>query len=183
MARDDVDDVPIPNIGTDLFDVLSDEEPVDSGPVVPEILQVEEVETVVRLDDAPGNEIPHEGNGNGVKEQESGDEDEEDIPAAVMSDEALVSSPPAKKRGRPSLAASRSATPKAVKSTAGRKRKAEVSEDEPATKRSGRGRATAAAASESIKQASAKRPRAAPGAAKAVRQTQYHSPSRCPFMY
>lgn len=80
------------------------------------------------------------------------------------------SPPTSKKHGRASLGASRSSTPKVPKSVTGggstsaRKRKARAPVDgEPASKRSGRGRATAAAASEAIKQAVAKRPRAAPG--------------------
>lgn len=158
--------MPIPHIGTDLFDNLSsDEEALDSGPVLPAILQAETVETVVRLDEEPDVEGEQ---GNGADEEES-DDDDEDIPKME------VNAP--KKRGRPSRSASRASTPKpkptkstkSGKATGGRKRKAEESADEPVAKRSGSGRATAASASDAIKQSSTRRPRAAPGTAKAVR--------------
>lgn len=154
---------PFPHIGTDLYDGLSgDEEPLDSGPVIPEILQTGDAEaaTAVRLDDEEDDVSTH---GNGAAEEEGSDEeDNEDIPAH---DDAPTSAS-AKKRGRPSLGASRTSTPKTPKSSkaaAGRKRKADASADEPAAKRPGRGRATAAAASEAIKQSQEKRPKAANG--------------------
>lgn len=162
---------PFPHIGTDLYDGLSgDEEPLDSGPVIPEILQTGDAEaaTAVRLDDEEDDVSTH---GNGAAEEEGSDEeDNEDIPAH---DDAPTSAS-AKKRGRPSLGASRTSTPKTPKSSkaaAGRKRKADASADEPAAKRPGRGRATAAAASEAIKQSQEKRPKAANGTKAAPKAT------------
>lgn len=139
-----------------------DEEPLDSGPVLPDVL-LEAVETVeasvVRLDDEPEQE-------NGVDESDDDDDDDEDIPTAPMEE---VAAP--RKRGRASLAA---VTPKATPqakggASAGRKRKADAAADEPVAKRSGRGRATAVAASNAIKQDVSKRSRAPNGQAKAVR--------------
>lgn len=157
---------PFPQIGTDLYDNVSgDEEPLDSGPVIPKILQGEdaEAETAARQDE----DDDASDHGNGAAEEEGSDEEEdeednEDIPAQ----EVAPSATPAKKRGRPSLAASGKSTPKTPKGSkaaTGRKRKADASVDEPAAKRPGRGRATAAAASEAIKQSQEKRPKAANG--------------------
>lgn len=141
-------------------DLSDDEEPLDSGPIDFESLQVQATETAIR-DDAP-----EQGSVAEVQESDDQDDDDDDIP---MAEDAPV--PSAKKRGRPSLGASRISTPKTPKSanSVGRKRKVENSAEEPAAKRSGRGRATAAAASNAIKQVSAKRPRAAPDTSKAVR--------------
>lgn len=158
--------MPIPNIGTDIFD---DEEPLDSGPVIPDILREEVAETVVRID----NE--------GEEDRDDDEDADEDIENGLVTDNAVPEAPmdvpapaSAKKRGRAPQPASRVSTPakktpKAAKATSGRKRKAEEEADEPAVKRSGRGRATAAAAREGIKEASKKRPRAASGTVKEVR--------------
>lgn len=149
-------------IGSDLLRGLEDdEEPLDSGPTVIEKFEEELPGSDVQLGDAPADEA---NDGNDVEDQET--EEDEDIPNAP---EDLSDTSSAKKSGRASIEASRGSTPKtpksakAVASTAGRKRKAETSNEEPPTKRPGRGRATAAAASVAIKEATAKRPRAAPG--------------------
>lgn len=163
---EDLDDVPIPQIGTDLFDSLSgDEEPLD-GPVRPEVLQleVETIATVVRMEDdsKPGAAGEQE-----IGAEESDDDENDDIPAAPMEIE-----PGPKKGGRASLSASRASTPRTPKSavsTTGRKRKAADAGEEVPAKRSNGGRATASAALDAIRQASTKRPRAPPGAAKTVR--------------
>lgn len=157
--RDD-EDPPIPHIGSDLFNTQSDdEEPLDSGPTVPEVLldAVESVEaSIVRLDDEQEQE-------NGAEESDEDDNDDEDIPTAPMEMSAALPK----------------ATPKAKRSgPAGRKRKADAASDEPAAKRPGRGRATAAAAASAIKKDLSKRPRAPNGQAKAVRAPSYQPPER-----
>lgn len=159
--------MPIPIIGSDIFgNGEDDEEPLDSGPVIPDILREEVAETVVRIDDEEENDDDDED-----KDIENGVASDDAVPEAPMDMPAPVS---AKKRGRAVKGASRVATPakkgpKAAKAVVGRKRKAEEEADEPAAKRPGRGRATAAAAREGIKDASKKRPRAAPGTVKEVR--------------
>lgn len=173
LHRDD--DVPFPNIGTDLFDdnfanLDNDEEPLDSGPVIPDILKEDVAQTVVRMenDDEEGDDDSDGGDDDA--DLENGHATGSAAPEAPMDVPAPVS---AKKGGRPSKGSSRvstpAKTPKAAKAAVGRKRKAEETADEPAAKRSGRGRATAAAAREGIKEASKKRPRAAPGTVKEVR--------------
>lgn len=175
-----MDDVPFPNIGTDLFDdnfgnFDDDEEPLDSGPVIPDILKEEVAQTVVRIE----NEDEDDGNGDSNSDSDAEDADadlengratESAAPEAPMDVPAPVS---AKKAGRASKGPSRvstpAKTPKSAKAAGGRKRKAEEDADEPAAKRPGRGRATAAAAREGIKEASKKRARAAPGTVKEVR--------------
>lgn len=174
------DDVPFPNIGTDLFDdnfanLDDDEEPLDSGPVIPDILKEDVAQTVVRMDneDEEG-EGDDSDDGDADADLENGRAAGSAAPEAPMDVPAPVS---AKKGGRPSKGSSRvstpaktpAKTPKSAKAAGGRKRKAEESADEPAAKRSGRGRATAAAAREGIKEASKKRPRATPGTVKEVR--------------
>lgn len=159
ISRDE-EDPPIPHIGSDLFDTQSDdEEPLDSGPTVPEVLleAVESVEaSIVRLDDEQEQE-------NGAEESDEDDNDDEDIPTAPMEESAATpKATPKAKRGAP----------------AGRKRKAAAASDEPAAKRPGRGRATAAAASSAIKKDLSKRPRAPNGQAKAVRAASYQAPKR-----
>lgn len=184
-----MDDVPFPNIGTDLFDdnfgnFDDDEEPLDSGPVIPDILKEEVAQTVVRIE----NEDEEGGNDDSDSASDDGDADadlengratESAAPEAPMDVPAPIS---AKKAGRASKGPSRvftpAKTPKSAKTAGGRKRKAEEDADEPAAKRPGRGRATAAAAREGIKEASKKRARAAPGTVKEVR---LHLMSSLPF--
>lgn len=123
--------------------------------------EAEDPEIVDRLNN---NSDDDDQNGTADDLDESTSMDENDAPAPVS----------AKKRGRPSLSASRTSTPaktpKSAKSGAtsaassGRKRKAVDSADEPPVKRSGR--ATAAAAQDAIKEASKKRARALTGTAK-----------------
>lgn len=169
LHRDD--DVPFPNIGTDLFvddfgNFDDDEEPLDSGPVIPDILKEEVAQTVVHIE----NEDEESDDGDADADLENGRATESPVPEAPMDAPAPVS---AKKAGRaskgPSRVATPAKTPKSAKAAAGRKRKAVEEADEPAAKRPGRGRATAAAAREGIKEASKKRPRAAPGTVKEVR--------------
>lgn len=179
-------DVPIPNIGTDLdFDNFGgfddDEEPLDSGPVVPDIMKEEVVQTVVRIEneDEEGGGSDDSGENSDV-DLENGRASSSAAPEAPMDVPAPVS---AKKAGRPSKAASRvstpAKTPKAAKATPGRKRKAEEEADEPAAKRPGRGRATAAKAREGIKEATKKRARAAPGTVKEEVRLHLHVPAIC----
>lgn len=180
LHRDDpLDDVPFPNIGTDLFDdnfgnFDDDEEPLDSGPVIPDILKEEVAQTVVRIEnegeEADNDNDDNSDDGSADADLENGHASESDAPEAPMDVPAPVS---AKKAGRaskgPSRVATPAKTPKSAKAVRGRKRKAEEDADEPAAKRPGRGRATAAAAREGIKEASKKRARAAPGTVKEVR--------------
>ena len=172
-----MDDVPIPNIGTDIFgddfdNFDNDEEPLDSGPVIPDIMKEEVAQTVVRMEN---------------EDEEDGDDDDEDVDADLENGRASESAAPeapmevptpvkvkkgpsAKKAGRPSKGASRVSTPaKTPKAASGRKRKTEEDADEPAAKRPRQGRATAAAAKEGIKEASKKRARAPNGTVKEVR--------------
>lgn len=173
LHRDD--DVPFPNIGTDLFDgnfanLDDDEEPLDSGPVIPDILKEDVAQTVVRMENDEDEEGDDDSDGGDADaDLENGHATGSAAPEAPMDVPAPVS---AKKGGRPSKGSRVSTpakTPKSAKAAGGRKRKAEEIADEPAAKRSGRGRATAAAAREGIKEASKKRPRAAPGTVKEVR--------------
>lgn len=171
--------MPFPNIGTDLFDdnfanLDDDEEPLDSGPVIPDILKEDVAQTVVRMENEDEEGDDDSDDGDADADLENGHASGSAAPEAPMDVPAPVS---AKKGGRASKGSSRVSTPakapaktlKAAKAAGGRKRKAEESVDEPAAKRSGRGRATAAAAREGIKEASKKRPRAAPGTVKEVR--------------
>ncbi|KAG6368077.1 hypothetical protein INS49_002277 [Diaporthe citri] len=197
---DAMDDVPFPNIGTDLFDdnfgnFDDDEEPLDSGPVIPDILKEEVAQTVVRIEnedeqdgdadsndgDADSNDGDADSNdGDADADLENGHATESAAPEAPMDVPAPVS---AKKAGRASKGPSRVSTPaspKSAKAAGGRKRKAEEDVDEPADKRSGRGRATAAAAREGIKEASKKRPRAASGTVKEVPKSGRGKPGRKP---
>ncbi|KAL1864356.1 hypothetical protein Daus18300_007780 [Diaporthe australafricana] len=179
-----LDDVPFPIIGSDIYgNDEDDEEPLDSGPVIPDILKEEVVETVVRIEN--GDEESDD-------DEENNDDDDQDIENGISSDDAMPEAPmdmpapvSAKKRGRAAKGASRVATPakkgpKAAKAAVGRKRKAEEEADEPAAKRPGRGRATAAAAREGIKEASKKRPRAAPSTAKEAPKAGRGRPGRKP---
>ncbi|KUI70823.1 hypothetical protein VM1G_05989 [Cytospora mali] len=164
-----VDDVPIPQIGTDLFGGYNDEEPLDSGPAISENLEVEvEAEAEAEAEAAetvvhPDNDADEEEDQNGISDvADSVPMEEDEAPAPVS----------AKKRGRPS--ASRTSTPAktpksakngaASSASSGRKRRAVDTADEPPVKRSSR--ATAVAAQDAIKEVSKKRPRAAPGSAK-----------------
>lgn len=191
---ENLDDLPIPQIGTDIFDNLSiDEEPLD-GPVLPEILQmdVETVATVVHMEDEPisgvigEQENGAEANDNGAADGNddnaapaaaaavaaisSSASDDGDIAAGPQSEPVVPQSEPVvpKKRGRPSLSASRTSTPKSATAPSLKRKASDAGKETPA-KRSAGSRATASAASDAIKQASAKRPRAAPGTAKPVR--------------
>jgi len=177
-----MDDVPVTNIGTDIFDNFGnfddDEEPLDSGPIIPEIMKEEVAQTVVSIE----NEVDDNNDDSSDDNDEDADEDLENGHATEsVAPEALMDVPTpasakkaasAKKIGRASKGASRVSTPAKTpssakaKATGGRKRKVEVDAEEPAAKRPSHGRATAAAAREGIKEASKKRPRAAPGTVK-----------------
>ncbi|KAK7743571.1 hypothetical protein SLS53_004106 [Cytospora paraplurivora] len=164
-----VDDVPIPQVGTDLFAGYDDdEEPIESGPVDSETVEAEVSKTVVTTDFDEEDEEDEEQreDQNGFAGLDDSTAMEDDVPAPVG----------AKKRGRPSLAASRTSTPaktpksarSAITSSAsGPKRKATDSTEEPSSKRPSR--ATAAVAQDAIKESSKKRPRAPNGSAKVVK--------------
>lgn len=174
---------PMTNIGTDLLHNFGnfddDEEPLDSGPVIPDIMKEEITQTVVSIE----NEI------NGDNEDSFDDDNDEDADEDLENGHASESAAPealfnvptpatservasAKEAGRASKSASRVPTPAKTpnsakaKATVGRKRKLDEDAEELAAKRPSHGRATAAAAKEGIKQASKRRPRAAPGTVK-----------------
>ncbi|KAG8163333.1 hypothetical protein KVR01_006630 [Diaporthe batatas] len=168
---------PMTNIGTDLFDNFAnfddDEEPLDSGPILPDIMKEELAQTVVSIEDEMNGNSHDSDDDN----EDGADEDLEnghaaeaavDVPTPAKSKKAAS----AKKAGRPPKGASRvsipAKTPNSAKTKAagGRKRKVEEGAEEPVAKRPSHGRATAAAAMEGIKEASKKRPRAAPGTVK-----------------
>lgn len=173
---------PMTNIGTDLFDNFGtfddDEEPLDSGPVIPDIMKEEVAQTVVSIendmdgnddDSSDGNEeVADEDLENGHAAESAAPEAPMDAPTPARSKKAAS----AKKTGRASKGASCVSTPAKTptsaktKATGGRKRKVEEDAEEPVAKRPSHGRATAVAAKEGIKEASKKRPRAAPGTVK-----------------
>jgi hypothetical protein len=174
-----VDDVPMTNIGTDLFDNIADfdddEEPLDSGPVIPEIMHEEVVQTVVSIEyeaDDNNQESFDENDEDADEALENGHDAESPAPEAPMDVPAPVSAKKAAiaEKANASKDASHVRTPAktsgSAKATVGRKRKAESDAEESAAKRPSHSRATAAAARESIKEASKKRPRAAPGTVK-----------------
>lgn len=188
-----IDDVPMTNIGTDIFDNFGnfddDEEPLDSGPVIPDIMKEEVAQTVVRIE----NEADDNDDGSSASNDEDADEDLENglaaesaAPEAPMDVATPISAKKAasgkkasgNKAGRASKGASRVSTPakppSSAKATGGRKRKAEEDAEEPAAKRPRHNRATAAAAKEGIKEASKKRARAAPGTVK--KEVRLHEP-------
>lgn len=146
--RNGFDEEPIPEIGSDLLRGLDDdEEPIDSGPIAIEKLDEELPGAGEHLGDEPADVADE---GNGLEDQET--EDDEDIPGATL------------EIGDTDSTKKRNSTPKSAKgaaSTAGRKRKADKSDEELPAKRSGRGRATAAAASDAIKTGATKKSRAA----------------------
>lgn len=173
---------PMTHIGTDLFDNFDnfddDEEPLDSGPVIPDIMKEEVAQTGASIE----NEMDGSDDDSSDDNEEDADEDLEnghaaesaaaeapmDVPTPARSKKAAG----AKKAGRASKGASRVSTPAKTpssaktKATGGRKRKVEKDAEEPVAKRPSHGRATAAAAKEGIKEASKKRPRAVPGTVK-----------------
>lgn len=147
-----------------------DEEPLDSGPVIISETFEAEADAEAKADEP---ETIDGGDNDSDEEEQNGIPDDLDN-VAPMEEDGAPAPASAKKRGRPSLSASRTSTPaktpKSAKSGAtsaassGRKRKAVDSADEPPLKRSGR--ATAAAAQDAIKESSKKRTRAPNGSAK-----------------
>lgn len=167
-----VDDVPIPQIGTDLFGGYEDdEEPLDSGPALISETFEAEVEAEVEAEaDTP--ESVASLNNDSDDENQNGTADDLDDFTEMVDNAPIPAS--AKKRGRPSLSASRTSTPAKTPKSAkggptsaastGRKRKTVDSTAEPPAKRPGR--ATAMAAQDAIKEVSKKRHRAPNGSAK-----------------
>ncbi|ROV99394.1 hypothetical protein VSDG_03975 [Cytospora chrysosperma] len=168
-----VDDVPIPQIGTDLFGGYEDdEEPLDSGPALISETFDAEVEAEVEAEADTPESVASLNNDSDDENQNGTADDLDDFTEMEVDDAPIPAS--AKKRGRPSLSASRTSTPAKTPKSAkggptsaastGRKRKTLDSAAEPPTKRPGR--ATAAAAQDAIKEVSKKRHRAPNGSAK-----------------